>query len=80
MTFLYLKSTIYTGSQYFLIHYTKKEGFLYERKVCLILFLILGSNYFRLYLQRQIYEERTMQLNEITSQVRTNLDTAPDNQ
>lgn len=44
--------------------------------VCLLLFLIAGGSYFTNYLQKQIFLERTTQLNEITSQVRANLDNA----
>ena len=45
---------------------------------CLLLFLLISGRYFANYLQAQIFEERTTQLNEITSQVRTNLDNALD--
>ena len=44
--------------------------------VCLLLFLLIGGSYFTKYLQARIFEERTTQLNEITSQVRANLDNA----
>ncbi len=44
--------------------------------VCLLLFLFAGGFYFTGYLQEQIFAERTTQLNEITSQVRTNLGNA----
>ena len=40
---------------------------------CLLFFLLIGGTYFSGYLQDRIFAERTMQLNEITSQVRTNL-------
>ena len=43
---------------------------------CLLLFLMAGGSYFAKYLQQQIFEERTTQLNEITSQVRENLNNA----
>ncbi len=46
--------------------------------VCLLLFLLVGGSYFAKYLQRQIFKERTMQLNEVTSQVRINLKNALD--
>ncbi|MCI8624564.1 MAG: response regulator [Provencibacterium sp.] len=46
--------------------------------VCLLLFLPAGGVYFTKYLRAQIFEERTTQLNEITSQVRVNLDNALD--
>lgn len=46
--------------------------------VGLFLFLMVGGVYFTKYLQKQIYLERTTQLNEITSQVRTNLGNALD--
>ena len=41
--------------------------------VCLLLFLLSGGIFFAKYLQKLIFEERTTQLNEITSQVRVNL-------
>ncbi len=44
--------------------------------VCLLVFLLIGGVYFTEYLQEQIFVERTTQLNEITSQVRTNLNNA----
>ena len=44
----------------------------------LLLFLLVSGSYFAKYLQRQIFAERTTQLNEITSQVRTNLNNALD--
>ena len=44
----------------------------------LLLFLVVGGVYFVRYLERQIYEERTSQLVEITAQVQTNLDNALD--
>ncbi len=46
--------------------------------ICLLLFLIAGGLYFTKYLQNQIFEERTTQLNEITSQVQVNLSNALD--
>lgn len=46
--------------------------------VCLLLFLLAGGNYFAKYLKAQIFAERTTQLNEITSQVRVNLDSVLD--
>ena len=46
--------------------------------VCLLLFLLVGGIYFTKYLKVQIFKERTTQLNEITSQVRVNLDNALD--
>lgn len=45
---------------------------------CLLLFLLAGGFYFAKYLQEQIFVERTTQLNEITSQVQTNLSNALD--
>lgn len=45
---------------------------------CMLLFLLVGSNYFIKYLQDRIFEERTTQLTELTSQVRANLNTALD--
>lgn len=45
---------------------------------CLLLFLIIGGSFFAKYLRMQIFEERTTQLVEITSQVRTNLSSALD--
>ncbi len=44
--------------------------------VCLLLFLFAGCFYFTGYLQQQIFLERTTQLNEITSQVRANMEHA----
>ncbi len=44
--------------------------------VCLLLFLLAGCFYFTGYLQEQIFSERTTQLIEITSQVRTNVTNA----
>ncbi len=44
--------------------------------VCLLLFLAAGGAYFTRYLQEQIFVERTTQLDEITAQVRANLDNA----
>ncbi|MCH5267656.1 MAG: response regulator [Lachnospiraceae bacterium] len=41
--------------------------------VSLLLILTIGGSYFKRYLERQIYEERTNQLDEITSQVNVNL-------
>lgn len=46
--------------------------------VCLLLFLLIGGSYFGRYLQRQIFIERTTQLNELTAQVQVNLDRALD--
>lgn len=46
--------------------------------VGLFLFLCMGASYFTNYLQRQIFEERTTQLIELTSQVRVNLNNALD--
>ena len=46
--------------------------------VCLLTFLLVGGVYFASYLQARIFEERTTQLNEITSQVRANLVNALD--
>ena len=48
--------------------------------VCLLLFLQVGGDLFARYLDRQIYEERTSQLVEITSQVQVNLNHALDTQ
>ncbi|MCI8812963.1 MAG: hybrid sensor histidine kinase/response regulator, partial [Oscillibacter sp.] len=45
---------------------------------CFLLLLLVSGFYFAQYLQAQIFEERTTQLNEITSQVRVNLGTALD--
>ncbi|MCI9104948.1 MAG: response regulator [Lachnospiraceae bacterium] len=45
---------------------------------CLLLFSLGGGIYFTKYLKYQIFEERTTQLNEITSQVRVNLSNALD--
>ena len=45
---------------------------------CLLAFMTVGGVYFTKYLQRQIFLERTTQLNEITSQVRANLSNALD--
>ena len=45
---------------------------------CLFLFLVVGGIYFNGYLQNRIFEERTTQLNEITSQVQANLNNALD--
>lgn len=42
--------------------------------LCLVLFLAVGGSFFTKYLKNQIFVERTTQLNEITSQVRANLD------
>ncbi len=58
----------------------KKRNFLLPAAlvVGLLLFLLTGSKYFTLYLQQQIFIERTTQLNEITSQVRVNLKNALD--
>lgn len=44
--------------------------------VCLLLLLVVGGVYFARYLRQQIYEERTNQLVEITSQVQVNLNHA----
>lgn len=46
--------------------------------VCMFLFLLAGGIYFTKYLRKLIFEERTTQLNEITSQVQINLDNALD--
>ena len=46
--------------------------------VSLLLFLMVGGIYFTEYLRARIFEERTTQLNEITSQVRVNLDNVLD--
>ena len=46
--------------------------------VCLIVASITGVSFFTKYLQAQIFEERTTQLVEITSQVRVNLGSALD--
>ena len=48
--------------------------------VCLLLLLQVGGDLFARYLERHIYEERTNQLVELTSQVQTNLDNALDTQ
>ena len=48
--------------------------------VALLLFLMVGGVYFVRYLERQIYEERTNQLVEVTSQVQTNLNNSLDTQ
>ena len=48
--------------------------------VGLLLFLAVGGVYFSGYLNQQIYEERTNQLVEITSQVQVNLNNALDTQ
>ena len=45
---------------------------------CFLLLLLVSGFYFARYLQAQIFQERTTQLNEITSQVRVNLGTALD--
>ena len=45
---------------------------------CFLLLLLVSGVYFAQYLQGQIFEERTTQLNEITSQVRVNLSGALD--
>lgn len=46
--------------------------------VCLLLFLVTGGIFFTRYLKEKIFQERTTQLAEITSQVRVNLDNALD--
>lgn len=46
--------------------------------LCLLLFSAGSGTYFTKYLKHQIFEERTTQLNEITSQVRVNLSNALD--
>ncbi|MCI8454347.1 MAG: response regulator [Lachnospiraceae bacterium] len=46
--------------------------------VGLLVFLLVGGSFFTKYLQKQIFTERTTQLNEITSQVRVNLNSALD--
>ncbi|MCM1523623.1 MAG: response regulator [Ruminococcus sp.] len=43
---------------------------------CILILFVLGGFFFKNYLDGQIYEERTTQLVEITSQVRVNLDNA----
>ena len=45
---------------------------------CLLVFLVTGGAYFTHHLQQQTFVERTTQLNEVTSQVRTNLNNALD--
>ncbi|MCI8418201.1 MAG: response regulator [Lachnospiraceae bacterium] len=45
---------------------------------CMLLFLLVGGMHFTGYLQKQIFIERTTQLNEITSQVQVNLRNALD--
>ena len=45
---------------------------------CLLACLLIGGGFFTKYLQVKIYEERTTQLTEITSQVRVNLSNALD--
>ena len=45
---------------------------------CLLLFLPAGASYFKDYLETRIFEERTTQLNELTSQIRVNLGRALD--
>ena len=45
---------------------------------CLLACLLIGGSFFTKYLQVKIYEERTTQLTEITSQVRVNLSNALD--
>nr|WP_289707376.1 hypothetical protein [Enterocloster clostridioformis] len=47
---------------------------------CLLVFLVGGGLFFTKHLRNQIYQERTMQLVEVTSQVRTNLDNALNSQ
>ena len=44
--------------------------------VCVVLMLVIGGISFSRYLAHQIYEERTNQLVEVTSQVQTNLNNA----
>lgn len=53
----------------------KKHAFLFPvmSAVCLLLFLAAGGSYFTKYLNRQIFQERSTQLTELTSQVRINL-------
>lgn len=46
--------------------------------LCLLLFLLAGGIFFTSSLQDRIFEERTTQLVEITSQVQVNLDLALD--
>ncbi|MCI8465583.1 MAG: response regulator [Lachnospiraceae bacterium] len=41
--------------------------------ICVLSFLVAGGIYFTEYLKRQIFAERTTQLNELTSQVQENL-------
>ncbi|MCM1023871.1 MAG: response regulator [Prevotella sp.] len=45
---------------------------------CLLVFFLLGGSFFTKYLNSQIFEERTTQLVEITSQVQVNLGNALD--
>lgn len=45
---------------------------------CLLLCLVIGGSFFKKYLDQQIFEERTTQLAEITSQVQVNLNNALD--
>ncbi len=45
---------------------------------CLLLSLVVGGGFYTKYLRARIFEERTTQLVEITSQVRVNLDNALD--
>lgn len=45
---------------------------------CLLAIMVVGGSHFTSYLQKQIFLERTTQLNEITSQVRANLSNALD--
>ncbi len=56
----------------------KKSSFLLPAAAaaCLFLFLLFGGSYFAGYLRHQIFVERTTQLNELTGQVRENLDNA----
>lgn len=46
--------------------------------VCLLVIMAVGGSHFTTYLQKQIFLERTTQLNEITAQVRANLNNALD--
>lgn len=46
--------------------------------VCLFLAVLAGGSYFAGYLKKQIFAERTTQLNEITLQVQSNLNNALD--
>ena len=58
----------------------KKYAFLFPviSAACLLLFLAAGGSYFTKYLDQQIFQERSTQLTELTSQVRANLYNALD--